>query len=133
LVFDGRVAEDFKLSTGTWVHAGAIRVKLIAAGNPIIQDAVITGHDRNEIGALVFLSPAAKDVDVRARLVQALKELSKESGSSTHPTRLLVMSEPPQIDGNEITDKGYINQRAVLERRANLVERLYSNAPDVVV
>jgi feruloyl-CoA synthase len=132
LVFDGRVAEDFKLSTGTWVHVGAIRVKLIAAGNPLIQDAVITGHDRNEIGALVFLSPAAKDVDVRARLAQALKELSGESGSSTHPSRLLVMTEPPQIDGNEITDKGYINQRAVLERRAALVEKLYSDAPEVV-
>ena len=63
LVFDGRVAEDFKLTTGTWVHVGAIRVKLIAAGNPLIQDAVITGHDRDEIGALVFLNPgAAKDL-----------------------------------------------------------------------
>jgi feruloyl-CoA synthase len=107
-------------------------VKLIAAGNPIIQDAVITGHDRDEIGALVFLSPAAKDVDVRARLVQALEDLSKEGGSSTHPTRLLVMTEPPQIDSNEITDKGYLNQRAVLERRAALVERLYANSPEVV-
>jgi len=132
LVFDGRVAEDFKLLTGTWVHAGAIRVKLIAAGDPLIQDAVVTGHDRDEIGALVFLSAAAKDVDVRPRLVQALKVLAKEGGSSMHPTRLLVMAEPPQIDGNEITDKGYINQRAVLERRAALVEKLYSNAPDVV-
>jgi feruloyl-CoA synthase len=137
LVFDGRVAEDFKLATGTWVHAGAIRMKLIAAGNPIIQDAVITGHDRNEIGALVFLNPAAaKDLPVekiRAGLSQALKELLKDGGSSRHPSRLLVMTEPPQIDGNEITDKGYINQRAVLERRADLVERLYSNAPEVVV
>jgi feruloyl-CoA synthase len=132
LVFDGRVAEDFKLSTGTWVHVGAIRVKLIAAGNPVIQDAVITGHDRNDIGALVFLSPAAKDADVRAVLSQALKTLSKDGGSSMHPTRLLVMTEPPQIDAGEITDKGYINQRAVLERRAVLVEQLYSNAPEVV-
>jgi feruloyl-CoA synthase len=132
LVFDGRVAEDFKLTTGTWVHTGAIRVKLIAAGNPIIQDAVITGHDRNEIGALVFLTPAAKDVDVRAKLSQALKELAKEGGSSTHPTRLLVMQEPPQIDAGEITDKGYINQRAVLERRAALVEKLYSDDSEVI-
>jgi feruloyl-CoA synthase len=133
LVFDGRVAEDFKLTTGTWVHVGAIRVKLIAAGNPLIQDAVITGHDRDEIGALVFLTPAAKDADVRAILSKALKTLSKEGGSSTHPRRLLVMTEPPQIDGNEITDKGYINQRAVLERRAELVEKLYSGAPEVVI
>ena len=136
LVFDGRVAEDFKLTTGTWVHVGAVRVKLIAAGNPLIQDAVITGHDRNEIGALVFLNPGAvKDMPpeaIRARLSQVLKELSKEGGSSTHPVQLLVMAEPPQIDGNEITDKGYLNQRAVLERRASLVEKLYSKAPDVV-
>ena len=134
LVFDGRVAEDFKLTTGTWVHVGAIRVKLIAAGNPLIQDAVITGHDRDEIGALVFLNPAlAKDaVEVRSKLVQALQELAKDGGSSRHPTRLLVMAEPPQIDANEITDKGYINQRAVLERRAALVEKLYSDSPDVV-
>jgi len=132
LVFDGRVAEDFKLTTGTWVHVGAIRVKLIAAGNPLIQDAVITGHDRSEIGALVFLSPAAKDVDVRPKLAEALKQLSREGGSSTHPTRLLVMAEPPQIDGNEITDKGYINQRAVLERRAALVEKLYTGDGDVI-
>ena len=62
VMFDGRVAEDFKLSTGTWVSAGAVRVRLIAAADPLIQDAVITGHDRNEIGALVFLSPAAKEV-----------------------------------------------------------------------
>jgi feruloyl-CoA synthase len=126
LVFDGRVAEDFKLTTGTWVHVGAVRVKLIAAGNPIIQDAVITGHDRDEVGALVFLSPAAgKDPEqVRKQLQKALQTLSAEGGSSTHPTRLLVMAEPPSIDAGEITDKGYINQRAVLERRAALVEKL---------
>ncbi len=136
LVFDGRVAEDFKLTTGTWVHPGAIRVKLIAAANPLVQDAVITGQDRNEIGALVFLNPAAvRDVsatEVRKKLSGALAVLAKEGGSSTHPARLLVMAEPPQIDGNEITDKGYINQRAVLERRAAMVELLYSNSPDVV-
>jgi feruloyl-CoA synthase len=137
LVFDGRVAEDFKLSTGTWVHVGAVRVKLIAAGNPLIQDAVITGHDLDEVGALVFLNPAAaKDMPaeaLRAALSKTLKDLQAEGGSSTHPVRLLVMAEPPSIDGNEITDKGYINQRAVLERRAALVERLYSNSPDVVI
>jgi len=132
LVFDGRVAEDFKLTTGTWVHTGAIRVKLIAAGNPLIQDAVITGHDRNEIGALVFLTPAANAADAKAKLAQALIDLAKEGGSSTHPTRLLVMTEPPQIDAGEITDKGYINQRAVLERRAALVDKLYSDAPEVI-
>ena len=138
LVFDGRVAEDFKLTTGTWVHAGAVRVKLIAAGNPLIQDAVIAGQDRNEVGALVFLNPAAtKDMAIeaiRARLSAAIQELSKESGTSTYPARVLIAAEPPSIDANEITDKGYINQRAVLERRAALVEKLYSvpSPPEVI-
>jgi feruloyl-CoA synthase len=136
LVFDGRIAEDFKLSSGTWVHVGAVRVKLIAAGNPLIQDAVLTGHDRDELGALVFLNPAAaKDMTpaaVRVRLSEVIREMNREGGSSRHPTRLLVMDEPPQIDGNEITDKGYLNQRAVLERRAALVEELYAGGPAVI-
>jgi feruloyl-CoA synthase len=134
IVFDGRVAEDFKLGTGTWVHVGALRVKLIAAGDPIIQDAVITGHDRNEIGALVFLSPAAKELgfeELKNKLKQILESHSKEP-SSTRITRLMVMSEPPSIDANEITDKGYMNQRAVLERRAALVDRLYSSIDSVI-
>ena len=135
LLFDGRVAEDFKLTTGTWVHAGAVRVRLIAAGNPFIQDAVITGHDRDEVGALLFLSPAAKDLKPEAiaeKLKQALRSLAGEGGSSTHPVRLIVMAEPPSIDANEITDKGYINQRAVLERRSALVAKLYQGGPEVI-
>ena len=135
IVFDGRVAEDFKLSTGTWVSAGAVRVRLIAAADPLIQDAVITGHDRNQVGALVFLSPATKDmsfVALRSRLSGVLQKMAQEGGSSTYPARLLVMNEAPSIDANEITDKGYLNQRAVLERRAPLVERLYSDSPDVI-
>src|SRR5690349_19922588 len=133
IVFDGRVAEDFKLSTGTWVHVGQVRVQLIAAGDPLIQDAVITGHDRNEVGALVFLAPRAKELSpeaLRAWLSGALRKM--EGSSSTRPTRLLAMSEPPSIDANEITDKGYLNQRAVLERRAALVEKLYSSSPEVI-
>jgi len=141
LVFDGRIAEDFKLSTGTWVHVGATRLKLIAAGDPLIQDAVITGHERSKVGALVFLNAAAvkaKGLDdwaVREHLRAALKQLAAETGagSSTHPVRALVMSEPPSIDVNEITDKGYINQRAVLERRAALVEQLHADSPTAEV
>jgi len=133
LLFDGRVAEDFKLTSGTWVHTGAVRVKLIAAANPAIQDAVITGHDRDEVGALVFLNPAAtRDMSaerVRARISEALRALAAEGGSSNYPTRALVLGEPPSIDANEITDKGYINQRAVLERRAEAVARLHQNPP----
>jgi feruloyl-CoA synthase len=136
IVFDGRVAEDFKLSTGTWVNVGAVRVRLIAAADPLIQDAVITGHDRDELGALVFLSPAAKNLvpeELNSRLATVLKKLSQEGGSSAHPVRLMVMTEPPSIDANEITDKGYMNQRAVLERRAALVEKLYAGGSDVIV
>ena len=135
IVFDGRVAEDFKLSTGTWVHVGAVRVKLIAAGDPLIQDAVITGHDRDEIGALVFLSAAAKTLspeELKKKLLHAIDQFSGEA-SSARPARLMVMGEPPSIDANEITDKGYMNQRAVLERRKDLVERLYSSSDPIVI
>jgi feruloyl-CoA synthase len=136
IVFDGRVAEDFKLSTGTWVHVGAVRVKLIAAADPLIQDAVITGHGRTEIGALVFLSAGTKDMSpdaIRSRLSAVLAQLAQEGGSSMVPRRLLLMTEPPSIDANEITDKGYTNQRAVLERRAALVEKLYGDSADVIL
>jgi len=84
----------------------------------------------------LFLNPGAvkdlSDEKIRERLKEALTILSREGGSSTHPTRLLVMAEAPSIDANEITDKGYLNQRAVLERRAELVEKLYSDSPDVI-
>jgi len=136
IVFDGRVAEDFKLSTGTWVSAGAVRVRLIAAADPLIQDAVITGHDRDEVGALVFLNPTTKDMSfqaVRSRLASVLNTMAQAGGgSSTYPTRLLLMTEAPSIDANEITDKGYMNQRAVLERRAALVEELYRGSAEVI-
>jgi feruloyl-CoA synthase len=135
IVFDGRVAEDFKLSSGTWVNVGMVRVKLIAAADPIVQDAVITGHDRAEVGALVFLSAAAKDLraeEIRSRLSASLIRLTAEGGSSMHPVRLIVLGEPASIDANEITDKGYVNQRAVLERRAALVERLYAGGEGVI-
>ncbi len=114
------------------MNVGAGRVKLIAASDSLIQDAVITGHDRTEVGALVFLSPAAREADVRKKLSEVLKRLGDEAGSSMRIARLLVMTEPPSIDANEITDKGYINQRAVLERRAADVERLYSGDAGVI-
>jgi len=135
IVFDGRVAEDFKLATGTWVHVGAVRVALIAACDPLIQDAVITGHDRSEVGALVFPNAAAKALppaDLKKKLTDGLRKLATSGGSSMHPTRLLVLAEPPSIDANEITDKGYLNQRAILERRAALVDELYAGAAQVI-
>jgi feruloyl-CoA synthase len=148
IAFDGRVAEDFKLTSGTWVHAGALRVQVIAAGAPIIQDAVITGHDRDEVGLLVFPSPAgcsacAPDLgglplselvrrpEVREKLKIGLAvHNAAQPASSTRIARAILMDAPPSLDDNEITDKGYINQRAVLECRAALVSKLHADRPD---
>ncbi|MBX3273955.1 MAG: feruloyl-CoA synthase [Sandaracinaceae bacterium] len=136
LVFDGRVSESFKLTTGTWVHAGTLRVALVAACSPVVQDAVITGHDRDEIGALLFPSPIewGRAADPRAVILEGLRALdARAAGSSRAITRALVLDEPPSIDAGEITDKGYVNQRRVLERRAALVARLYDDAdPEVL-
>jgi feruloyl-CoA synthase len=148
LEFDGRIAEDFKLLSGTWVHVGNLRIKAIAAAAPVAQDIVVTGHDREEVGLLIFPNPAgirmlcpdlptdatlAQQIarpEVRLRIEAALKAMAGEAtGSSLRPTRALLLDEPPQIDGGEITDKGYINQRAVLTRRAAQVERLYAEPP----
>jgi feruloyl-CoA synthase len=154
LIFDGRVAENFKLLSGTWVAAGTLRLAAISAAAPVIQDAVVTGHDRDEVGLLVFPSPAgcralcpdaAADEplehllarpEIRACLTDGLAEHNRANpGGSTRIMRVLLMTEPAAIDAGEITDKGYINQRAVLARRAELVERLYAagGADDVVV
>jgi feruloyl-CoA synthase len=146
LLFDGRVAENFKLSSGTWVNVGMLRPQVIAAGAPVIEDAVVTGHDRDEIGLLIFPSLAGlrglcpelgTDAKlelmvgkpaVRAALVQGLaRHNASVQGSSMRIARALLMTEPPSIDANEITDKGYLNQRAVLVKRAALAERLHAD------
>ncbi|MBV9191170.1 MAG: feruloyl-CoA synthase, partial [Betaproteobacteria bacterium] len=127
LLFRGRIAEDFKLATGTWVNVGPLRVKFIDHFAPFARDVVITGHDRGEIGALMF--PAGK-VDP-AELRNRLKSLPS-TGSSNRIARLLVLDEPPSLDAGEMTDKGSINQRAVLTRRAALVEELYAGSPRVI-
>ena len=155
LLFDGRVAENFKLLTGTWVNVGMLRPAVIAAGAPVIEDAVVTGHDRDEVGLLVFpnlaglrsLCPAlgaeaslqdlVSQPAVRAALAEGLKRYNADAGGSatTRIARCLLLTEPPSIDADEITDKGYLNQRAILARRAALVERLHADPahPDVVV
>ncbi len=134
LAFDGRVAEDFKLRTGTWVHVGALRLQLIVACDPLLQDAVITGHDRDEVGALLFLNPAAAaalpgDV-LQGRIADALARVASANGagSAGRIARARVLTDPPRADAGEITDKGYVNQRAVLELRAGDVARLYADA-----
>lgn len=139
IVFDGRVAEDFKLSSGTWVSVGPLRVRAIGAMAPHVQDVVVTGHNREAVGLMVFLTPAAHNVpretlerDLRA----GLQRLHDEgAGSAQAPSRLLILDEPPDVDAGEITDKGYLNQRAILERRASQVERLYAGKadPDILI
>ena len=131
MLFDGRVAEDFKLRTGTWVHVGKLRVSLLDAAAPLVQDAVITGQDRDEIGAMLFLNPAvAKDLPedaIRQRIRAALEKLTQSEGrtSSMHIAHTLVLEEPPSVEHGEITDKGYLNQRLIRDRRSEWVERLH--------
>ena len=134
LEFDGRLTEDFKLTTGTWVSVGPLRACLNTACSPLLQDSVITGHDRGEVGALLFPNAAAcgglEPAALRARIQAALDQLARAStGSSTRIGRAMLLEEPPSIDAGEITDKGSINQRAGLERRAPLVEALYAEPP----
>jgi feruloyl-CoA synthase len=131
LAFDGRLAEDFKLDTGTWVSVGALRARIIAAGDPHVQDAVITGHDRGEVGALIVPRAGVQDTPETRRFLQRLVDgLARESASSsTRIARALPIFEPLSIDAGEITDKGSINQRAVLAARAALVEELYAETP----
>jgi feruloyl-CoA synthase len=145
LLFDGRVAEDFKLDTGTWVSVGPLRARVIAAGAPHVQDAVITGHDRSELGALIMLDevharalcselPAnaalaelAVQPKLRAALQSALDRLFTEAtGSASRITRFLVVTSAPSLDKGEITDKGSLNQRAMLAGYAAQVERLHA-------
>jgi feruloyl-CoA synthase len=143
LLFDGRTAEDFKLSTGTFVSVGPLRAKIIAAGDPCIQDAVITGLNRDEVGVLLFPRPdevrriASVPASVplpevlhlpavRAFFQHVADRLWREAtGSANRVARLHVLAEPPSIDKGEVTDKGSINQRAVLAHRESLVEALY--------
>jgi feruloyl-CoA synthase len=133
VMFDGRVAEDFKLTTGTWVSVGMLRLKLISAFAPYAQDVVIAGHDRDQIGALIFPSPACAQLTAQAlteKIGAALRALAEQgAGSAQTPTRALFLTEPPNADAGEITDKGYLNQRAVLARRAAEVELLYRDSP----
>jgi len=127
VVFEGRVAENFKLASGTWVHVGEVRLALIAACSPHVADAVICGHDRDELGALIFLAPGADREALPAALAH---HAAACESSSTRITRVVILEEPASIDAGEVTDKGYLNQRRILERRAADVERLYTQ-PDL--
>jgi feruloyl-CoA synthase len=146
--FDGRISEDFKLGSGTWVSVGPLRARFVAACAPLVRDAVIAGINRDELSALVILdldgcrviNPALPSADLKAAAAdpavrQAFAErLSKfaadATGSSTRITRAVLLDTPLSIDRGEVTDKGSINQRAVLEHRADLIDSLYSQTPD---
>lgn len=149
-VFDGRVAEDFKLYTGTWVSVGPLRGRVMHEGAPYVQDVVIAGHDRADIGLLVIpnlaqcrmlaglpeSSPVAEVLassPVRAYFQDLVERLWRQgSGSATRVARALLLHQPPSIDRGEITDKGSINQRAVLNHRADLVELLYAGTDPAI-
>lgn len=137
LRFNGRIAEDFKLSSGTWVNVGALRAAALAAGAPHLHDVVLTGHDRDELGMLVFLSAPARQLS-HTQLQEWLRGLleqlaARAGGSSQRIVRALILDQPPSIAAGEITDKGSINQRAVLQSRRDAVEMLYSSARDARV
>jgi feruloyl-CoA synthase len=138
LVFDGRVTEDFKLDSGTWVSVGTLRPDVVAACSPYVADVVITGQDMAFAGALIWPTasglaaleadgePGTAQEKLHTVLAAKLKTFNAAAGGSSRRIgRFLVMSEPPSIDAGEITDKGYINQRAVLTRRKALVDKLY--------
>ena len=153
LAFAGRVAENFKLMTGTWVQTGTLRVTALAAASPLLRDAAVAGQDKGyaallagpNMGALRSICPDAGDMtpedlvrrpEVVAHIQKGLRAHNADhAGSAGRIARVLLMLEPPNLDGGEITDKGYINQRRTLERRAGLVERLYADPPpdDVIV
>ncbi|MBU6260699.1 MAG: feruloyl-CoA synthase [Burkholderiales bacterium] len=134
IVFNGRVAEDFKLTSGTWVSVGTLRVRVVSALSPYAQDAVITGHDRSEIGALIFLTEAGRALppaQIAEHVRAGLRQLASEGGGSSQtPARALLLPDTPDAAAGEITDKGYVNQRLVLARRADFVHALHAEPLD---
>lgn len=142
LLFDGRIAEDFKLATGTWVTVGPLRLRLLSTAG-VLSDAVICGHDRDHVAALAWLNQAEArkrfgtgndvpldDPSLRRHLTNALKELNATAGTASRIERLLLLEQPPSLDAGEITDKGYLNQRACIRSRSAEVSRLYASDPD---
>jgi feruloyl-CoA synthase len=145
--FDGRIAEDFKLASGTWVSVGPLRARFVAACAPLVRDVVIAGINRDEISALVVLdldgcrlvnpalapddlAAAASDSKIRTAIRERLIDfLATSTGSSTRITRAALIDTPLSIDRGEVTDKGSINQRAVLDHRSHLIDELYSPTP----
>ena len=149
-LFDGRLAEDFKLSSGTFVSVGPLRARVIAAGAPLIQDVVLAGLNRDQLVAIIFpradlcirlakeqgelgatLAEALASKAVRGAFEAALTKVNQQAtGSATRIERAVVSVEPPSMDRGEVTDKGSINQRAVLSHRSALVDSMYAGTAD---
>ncbi|PTV97351.1 feruloyl-CoA synthase [Rhodobacter aestuarii] len=139
LVFDGRVSEDFKLTTGTWVQAGRLRMEALEQLRDLVQDVVICGHDRGEIGLFIFPKPdhvhgdntsegAVIDPVLQIEIEAVMREMArKATGSAKRISRALILAEPPSLKDGEVTDKGSLNVRKIITRRADLLERLYDN------
>jgi feruloyl-CoA synthase len=146
IVFDGRIGENFKLTTGTWVSVGALRIGVLAATSPVLLDILIAGENRESIGILAWLNAAgcqkivgrqaavhelAVHPGVCDHVRRALMKWNQDHrGSSERIARALLFLDAPSIDANEITDKGYVNQRLALERRQADVTRLFAAGPD---
>ncbi len=147
LVFDGRVTEDFKLDSGTWVSVGTLRAQAVAAASPALFDCVVCGQDKPFVALLAWpnmqtalqmtgktgIDEALADAKLRDFIRDKFAAYNKtQPGTSSRVKRVILMAEPPSIDGHEITDKGYVNQRATLERRKALVDKLYEGGPEVI-
>lgn len=145
LIFDGRVSEDFKLSSGTWVQAGKLRLDTLEHLNGLAQDVVICGHDRGELGLFIFPVPdqvhdvdtsngAVVDPHLLAQIEERLRIMSQNAtGSAKRITRALILADPPSLKGQEITDKGSLNIRKILTQRVALLERLYDNEDPALI
>jgi len=128
-LFDGRIAEDFKLSTGTWVSVGPLRARFLSWFDGVVQDVVLAAPDRDYVSALIFPLPGATPDAIRALLASFARQ---STGISSRVQRALLLHEPPSMDAGEFTDKGTVSQKAVLRNRARLVEELYAGSPRVI-
>jgi feruloyl-CoA synthase len=135
LRFAGRLAEEFKLATGTWVQAGRLRAELLEALAPLVSDLLVCGENRETVAILAWPKPGSDAAALPAELAQRLAAFNRGRGSSERVERLRLLAEPPSVDQHEVSDKGTINQRVALARRAADVERLYATAPgdDVIL
>lgn len=143
LIFDGRTSEDFKLLTGTWVRAATLRLTILGVLDGLVQDVVITGQDKGDIGLMIFPLPDALEgagdgpvldaSELASKIASCLSEAAKTSGSSMRIARALLLAEPPSVADGEITPKGSLNPRKILTRRAALFDRLYTNDDPAVI